>query len=73
MPRPKLFLVGGPSGAGKDALLTGAREKAVDVAFVVRDVTRGADQCSDLERSVSSALRWRLRAALRWSCNPRTT
>lgn len=53
MTRPKIFLVGGPSGAGKDALLAGARERADDVAFVIRDVTRAADQCSDLERSVS--------------------
>ena len=72
MPRPKLFLVGGPSGAGKDALLTGAREKAVDVAFVIRDVTRDADQCSDLERSVSSDEFATGDYALRWSAHGTT-
>ena len=72
MPRPKLFLVGGPSGAGKDALLAGAREKAVDVAFVVRDVTRDADQCSALERSVSSDDFATGDYALRWSAHGTT-
>ena len=72
MPHPKIFLVGGPSGAGKDALLTGAREKAVDVAFVVRDVTRNADQCSALERSVSSDEFATGDYALRWSAHGTT-
>ena len=72
MPRPKIFLVGGPSGAGKDALLAGAREKAVDVAFVVRDVTRDADQCSALERSVSSDDFATGDYALRWSAHGTT-
>ena len=72
MPRPKIFLVGGPSGAGKDALLAGAREKAVDVAFVIRDVTRAADQCSALERSVSSDEFATGDYALRWSAHGTT-
>ena len=72
MPRPKLFLVGGPSGAGKDALLAGARAKAVDVAFVVRDVTRATDQCSALERSVSSDEFATGDYALRWSAHGTT-
>ena len=72
MPRPKLFLVGGPSGAGKDALLAGAREKAADVAFVIRDVTRAADQCSALERSVSSDEFATGEYALRWSAHGTT-
>jgi len=72
MPRPKIFLVGGPSGAGKDALLAGAREKAADVAFVVRDVTRAADQCSALERSVSPDEFATGEYALRWSAHGTT-
>ena len=72
MPRPKIFLVGGPSGAGKDALLAGARAKAADVAFVIRDVTRAADQCSDLERSVSSDEFATGEYALRWSAHGTT-
>ena len=72
MPRPKIFLVGGPSGAGKDALLAGAREKAADVAFVIRDVTRAADQCSALERSVSSDEFATGEYALRWSAHGTT-
>ncbi len=72
MPRPKIFLVGGPSGAGKDALLAGARAKAADVAFVIRDVTRAAEQCSDLERSVSSDEFATGEYALRWSAHGTT-
>ena len=72
MSRPKIFLVGGPSGAGKDALLAGAREKAADVAFVIRDVTRAADQCSALERSVSSDEFATGDYALRWSAHGTT-
>lgn len=72
MTRPKIFLVGGPSGAGKDALLAGARELADDVAFVIRDVTRAADQCSDLERSVSPDEFANGDYALRWSAHGTT-
>ena len=72
MPRPKIFLVGGPSGAGKDALLAGARAKAADVAFVIRDVTRAAEQCSALERSVSSDEFATGDYALRWSAHGTT-
>ena len=54
--RPRLFLVGGPSGAGKDTLLLGAQaalEGDLGVEFVTRDVTRDEARCTELERSVT--------------------
>lgn len=54
--RPKIFLVGGPSGAGKDTLLLGARDalkKSGAVAFAPRDVTRSPERCTALERSAT--------------------
>ena len=54
--RPKIFLVGGPSGAGKDTLLLGARDalkKSDAVAFAPRDVTRSPERCTALERSAT--------------------
>ena len=52
--RPAIYLVGGPSGAGKDTLLLGARERCADepVMFIKRDVTRPTALCTELERSV---------------------
>ena len=49
-PRPAIYMTGGPSGAGKDTLLLGARatllEKNADgaVVFVQREITRAADK-----------------------------
>jgi len=53
-----IYLSMGPSGAGKDTLLLGAREafaKAGDdrVQFLQRDITRSADLTTDLEANVS--------------------
>jgi len=49
-----IYMVGGPSGAGKDTLLIGAQEalKAQgisNVSFVKRLITRAPEQCTDLE------------------------
>ena len=61
--RAAIYLSMGPSGAGKDTLLMGARQKLEDehesapdaprVAFLRRLVTREPHQCTDLEISVS--------------------
>ena len=55
-----LYLSMGPSGAGKDTLLLGAREAlqaAGDdrVVFVTRRLTRSADAITDIEESVTHA------------------
>lgn len=51
-------MTGGPSGAGKDTLLLGARKALADasdsnVLFLKRDITRDASKCTDLEISVT--------------------
>lgn len=53
-------MTGGPSGAGKDTLLLGARELLAEasdseVLFLKRDITRAAAKCTDLEIPVTSA------------------
>lgn len=57
--RPAIYLVGGPSGAGKDTLLLGARDACAEqgepVTFIVRQVTRPAELCTELETSVTKA------------------
>ena len=55
--RPAIYLVGGPSGAGKDTLLLGARAacQAEPVTFIIRHVTRPAALCTELETSVDDA------------------
>ena len=55
MKRPAIYLVGGPSGAGKDTLLLGARAtcQTEPVTFIIRHVTRPAALCTELETSVS--------------------
>ena len=56
-----IYMVGGPSGAGKDTLLLAARaelqkrDDAGGVAFVKRKITRAADKCTDLETPVTEA------------------
>ena len=56
--RSALYLSSGPSGAGKDTLLLGARtalaaEGDEEVRFLQRHITRPQDKCTDLEISVS--------------------
>jgi phosphonate metabolism protein PhnN/1,5-bisphosphokinase (PRPP-forming) len=51
-----LFLVLGPSGAGKDTCLDGAREimtNSPHTVFAKRWITRDPDKCSDLEMPVT--------------------
>ena len=56
-----IYMVGGPSGAGKDTLLLAARaelrkrDDGGGVAFVKRKITRAADKCTDLETPVTEA------------------
>ena len=56
-----IYMVGGPSGAGKDTLLLAARaelrkrDDGGGVAFVKRQITRAAEKCTDLETPVTEA------------------
>ena len=56
--RPAIYLVGGPSGAGKDTLLLGARKllaaRGAPVVFITRQVTREAAACTEIEQAVSA-------------------
>jgi ribose 1,5-bisphosphokinase PhnN len=53
--RGRLFLTVGPSGSGKDSVLSGAQQLAgTGLYFCKRDVTRQAAHCAPLENSVSS-------------------
>lgn len=58
MPRAAIYLTTGPSGAGKDTLLLGAREALVvagdtSVEFLKRDITRAPDKVTEVEVSVT--------------------
>eukprot|EP01051_Picozoa_sp_SAG22_P005336 SAG22_NODE_314_length_12607_cov_177.638311_3_plen_574_part_00 len=56
--RPAIVMTGGPSGAGKDTLLLGAREAlAADptVEFIEREITREASKTTELEIPVTAA------------------
>jgi len=49
-----IYMVGGPSGAGKDTLLSAAQKQLVaakddTVVFVKRDITRDPEKCTELE------------------------
>ena len=59
MRRPAIFLVGGPSGAGKDTLLMGARDQCdrlgAPVVFLHREITRAAELCTEIEIPVDAA------------------
>ena len=53
-----LYLAMGPSGAGKDTLLLGARAALAaagdaSVQFITRHLTRAASDCTDIEHSVT--------------------
>ena len=60
-PRPAIYMTGGPSGAGKDTLLLGAREALTTkpggaaVEFLKREITRDPSKTTDLEIPVSVA------------------
>merc|ERR1712194_453531 len=56
MSRGAIYLAMGPSGAGKDTLLLGAREALSgndSVKFVKRHITRPADKVTDVEVPVT--------------------
>ena len=67
-----IYMTGGPSGAGKDTLLLGAREALSEstggvnsshsVEFVKREITRDSSKCTDLEVSISVS-EWEQRKA----------
>eukprot|EP01047_Picozoa_sp_COSAG01_P055016 COSAG01_NODE_6079_length_3864_cov_7.298008_1_plen_427_part_00 len=63
-----IYMVGGPSGAGKDTLLLEARAKLQaagedDVVFLKRTITRDATKCTDLEEPVTRGAMQAARAA----------
>ena len=56
MPSGAIYLAMGPSGAGKDTLLLGARAALSNdprVHFISRRLTRSADRTTDIEISVT--------------------
>ena len=55
-----IYMVGGPSGAGKDTLLLAARAELQSrnetrVVFIKRTITRAPDKCTDIETPVTEA------------------
>ena len=56
--KPAIYMSMGPSGAGKDTLLLGARNVLVaagdmSIDFVPRHVTRAAEKCTEIEVPVT--------------------
>ncbi len=64
-----LVLVVGPSGAGKDTLLEGARQAMPEARFVRRVITRPAEAGGEDHEAVSEAAFSRREFALQWEAH----